>query len=84
MSLADSAFNPNQVHGNAGDQVTITFKDVKSDHTFTVPELGLDERISAGSTFRLGFVVRNDGVIPFYCRLHGSPGSGMHGYLVFH
>jgi plastocyanin len=84
MSLADSAFSPSQVHGNRGDQVTIIFRDAQSSHTFTVPELGIDERIAAGSTLRLGFVVRSEGVIPFYCRLHGAPGSGMHGYLVFH
>jgi hypothetical protein len=84
MGLSGTAFTPNQIHGNAGDQVLVTFSGGETDHTFTIPALGIDERIAANSTLRLGFVVRSDGVMPFYCRLHGSPTSGMLGYLVFH
>jgi plastocyanin len=84
MSVAERTFEPHQLHGNAGDTVVLTITGATEDHTFTVDSLGLDFAIPAKKTTQVSFIVPVDGEIPFYCKLHGTTASGMHGLLIFH
>jgi plastocyanin len=84
LSLADRSFTPHQVHGNAGDTVALTFTGGTEAHNFTVTSLGIDVSIAARETKQFSFVMPTEGEVPFYCRLHGTPTTGMHGLLIFH
>ncbi len=84
MTLKDQTFEPHQVHGNAGQQVIIELEADGNDHTFTVPAIGLDIKVPAKGKVTASFVMPTEGIFPFYCKIHGSPTSGMHGQLVFH
>jgi plastocyanin len=84
LSLADRSFTPHQVHGNAGDTVALSFVGGTEQHSFTVSSLGIDFTIPAREAKQFSFVMPVDGEVPFFCRFHGSPASGMHGLLIFH
>jgi len=84
LNLADRSFSPHQVHGNSGDTVALTFIGGTEQHTFTVSSLNIDVTIGARETMQFSFVMPVDGEVPFFCRLHGTPSSGMHGLLIFH
>ena len=84
LNLAERSFTPHQVHGNAGDTVALTFMGGTEQHTFTVSSLGIDVTIAARETKQFSFVMPVDGEVPFFCRLHGTASSGMHGLLIFH
>ena len=84
LNLANRVFTPQQVHGNAGDTVALTLTGGTEEHTFTVSSLNVDVTIAAGETKQFSFVMPVDGEVPFFCRLHGTPSSGMRGLLIFH
>ena len=84
LQTTGMSFTPHQIHGNAGQKVTLTVVGSNTGHTFTVPSLGVDVSIPAGQTRTAQFVVPGESILPFFCRIHGAPDSGMHGQLVFH
>jgi plastocyanin len=84
ISLAGRSFNPHQVHGNHGQIVRVTLSGGTENHTFTIPFLGIDTSIAEGQSRVVEFTVPAEGIFPFYCRLHGTSSSGMHGLLIFH
>lgn len=84
LGLSDRSFAPHQIHGNAGDTVALTFTGGTEAHTFTVTSLGIDVAIGARETKQFSFVMPVEGEVPFFCKLHGSATSGMHGLLIFH
>jgi hypothetical protein len=95
METGDRTFTPHQIHGNFDDTVVVTLRGSGDRHSFTVPALNIDQVVEEGKTVEVRFVVPTglagsintanaDGIYPYYCRFHGTPRSGMHGFLVFH
>jgi heme/copper-type cytochrome/quinol oxidase subunit 2 len=91
LETRDQTFAPHQIHGNFDDTVTVTLSGSDKRHSFTVPEIGIDQTIDEGKTVVVSFVLplalggpAAEGIFPFYCRFHGSPTSGMHGFLILH
>jgi plastocyanin len=95
LETAGQTFEPHQIHGNYDDTVTLTLHGSDERHSFTVAVLGLDQTIDKDKTVQLSFVLplsltggtatpASEGIYPFYCRFHGSPTSGMHGFLILH
>lgn len=95
LETAGQTFEPHQIHGNYDDTVALTLHGSDERHSFTVPILGIDQLVDKGKTVQLSFVLplsltggtttpATEGIYPFYCRFHGSPTSGMHGFLIFH
>jgi hypothetical protein len=95
LETAGQTFEPHQIHGNYDDTVALTLHGSDERHSFTVPVLGIDQLVDKGKTVQLSFVLplsltggtttpAVEGIYPFYCRFHGSPTSGMHGFLIFH
>jgi heme/copper-type cytochrome/quinol oxidase subunit 2 len=95
LETAGQTFEPHQIHGNYDDTVALTLHGSDERHSFTVPVLGIDQFVEKGKTLQLSFVLALsltggtttpavEGIYPFYCRFHGSPTTGMHGFLIFH
>lgn len=91
LDTKDQTYEPHQIHGNFDDTVIVSLKGSGDRHSFTVPILGLDQVIEKDKTAVVTLVLplalggpTAEGTFPFYCRFHGSPTSGMHGFLIFH
>jgi uncharacterized cupredoxin-like copper-binding protein len=84
LQTANLSFSPHQIHGNAGQPVSVTLIGSAQAHSFTIPSLNIDVSLAANETRTVRFVVPAEGITPFYCRVHGKPDSGMHGLLIFH
>jgi hypothetical protein len=95
LDTEDRTFTPHQVHGNFDDTVVLSLRGSNDRHSFTAPYAGVDVVIERGSSAEVRFVMPprrgpdgsasyEEGVFAFYCRFHGTPTSGMHGFLVFH
>ncbi len=58
------------VHLEAGDTVTLSFKARREYHTFTIDRLGIDEVITPGQTNRFSYTFHVPGAYEFYCIPH--------------
>jgi hypothetical protein len=95
VNTGDRSFEPHQVHGNFDDTIVVTLHGSDERHSFTVPALGTDLLVDKGASVSATLVpplslappAANgsiEGIFAFYCRFHGSPTSGMHGFLILH
>jgi heme/copper-type cytochrome/quinol oxidase subunit 2 len=91
LDTEGQTFEPHQIHGNFDDTVVVTLTGSDDRHSFTVPIAGIDQVVERDRTSTVTFVLplslggaTAEGTFPFYCRFHGSPTSGMHGFLIFH
>jgi plastocyanin len=77
---ADFNFKPTFSKAKLGSTVNVTLKN-KGDtqHTFTVPSLGIDTVLDAGKTATVQVTLPSDGALGYYCRFHGAPPSGGQG-----
>jgi plastocyanin len=91
MDTGDRTFAPHQIHGNFDDTITVTLRGSDERHSLTIPIIGFDQTIEEDKTAVVSFALPLDlggpaaeGMFPFFCRFHGSPTSGMHGFLILH
>jgi plastocyanin len=80
VSARDNFFTPQELHIDPGDSVGWTNGGSRV-HTITSETDAFDSgRISPGGTFDRTF--KKEGYFFYFCRLHGSPKSGMWGVVV--
>lgn len=81
--MQNIAFNPTTRTVAAGTAVTWTNQDGVG-HTVTYdsgPGSSFDSgTIGAGGTFSVTFATA--GTVQYHCKIHGSPGAGMHGTII--
>jgi plastocyanin len=73
------SFSPTKLTVSSGG--TVSFSNTASfAHTFTVDGQDVDQTVSGGQSADIKIDLPA-GTYDFFCRFHGSPGSGMHGTL---
>jgi plastocyanin len=79
----DFYFKPTFSKSKLGTTVKVTLKNEgNTQHTFTIPSLGIDSVLDAGKKSTVEVTLPADGALGFYCRFHGEPpggGQGMQG-----
>jgi len=61
-------FNPDVIEVNRGDKVILTLiNEDDYDHGVAIDAFGVAQRMPAGETITLDFVVTQEGEFPFYC-----------------
>lgn len=76
----DFYFNPTFAKAKLGSKVSVKLKNEgKTQHTFTIPSLGIDTVLDAGKSATVDVTLPTDGAVGFYCRFHGAPPSGGQG-----
>jgi len=77
------SYDPNTITVNEKDKVilSITSKDVE--HSFALPDFGINETLSPGKTIAVEFVANKKGTFTFSCGIScGSEHSDMKGTLI--
>jgi plastocyanin len=79
----DFFFKSTFAKAKLGSKVTVKLNN-KGDtqHSFTIPSLGIDTVLDAGKKATVEVTLPTDGALAFYCRFHGEPptgGQGMQG-----
>lgn len=77
VTITDNVFTPQTLTVAPGD--TVVWTNAGSDHTVTANDDSFHEILEFGQTFELTF--DTVGRYPYYCQLHGSPGSDMFGAI---
>jgi plastocyanin len=73
----DFYFKPTFPKAKLGSNVSVKLKNEgKTQHTFTIPSLGVDIVLDAGKSATVDVTLPADGALGFYCRFHGAPPSG--------
>ena len=79
----DFYFKPTFSKAKLGTEVSVRLKNEgKTQHTFTIPSLGIDSVLDAGKKATVKVTLPTDGALAYYCRFHGAPptgGQGMQG-----
>jgi hypothetical protein len=91
LETRGQTFEPHQIHGNLDDTITVTLRGSDERHSLSIPIIGFDQTIEEDKTLVVSFALPLDlggpaaeGTFPFFCRFHGSPTFGMHGFLILH
>jgi uncharacterized cupredoxin-like copper-binding protein len=82
IAAGDFFFKPTFDKAKLGSTVKVSLKNSgKTQHTFTVDSLGIDEVLDAGKKATVDVTLPSDGALAFYCRFHGPNASdqGMQG-----
>ena len=75
VELDDFYFGPSFVKAKANEQVSIELKNEgKATHSFTSPEMHVDEELSPGSTKTVTVSAPASGYVQFFCRFHQAQG----------
>jgi len=82
VSMANYQFHPQVIFVRPGDTVTWTTTGQNEEpHTVTADDLSYDSGdLAIGQPYSHQF--NTAGVFPYFCKNHGSPGSGMSGTVV--
>jgi plastocyanin len=76
----DFYFKATFAKAKLGSQVSVKVENEgKTQHTFTIPSLGIDTVLDAGKSATVAVTLPTDGALGFYCRFHGAPPSGSQG-----
>jgi plastocyanin len=76
----DFYFKPTFPKAKLGSKVSARLKNEgKTQHTFTIPSLGIDTVLDEGKSATVQLTLPTDGALAFYCRFHGAPPSGGQG-----
>lgn len=80
----DFYFKPTFPKSKLGSKVTLKLKNEgKTQHTFTIPSLGIDTVLDPDQKATVEVTLPTDGALPFYCRFHGpttsAPGASNQG-----
>jgi len=80
VSAVDDAFRPMQLTVTVGTEVVWT-NEGDNPHTVTADDRSFDSgTLEGGQTFSVVF--EEPGRVPYYCQIHGEPGSGMFGVVI--
>jgi plastocyanin len=72
----DYYFKPTFDKAKPGSTVTVSLKNEgKTQHTFTIPSLGIDTVLNPDQKATVSVTVPTDGALGFYCRFHGPSGT---------
>lgn len=72
----DYYFKPTFDKAKPGSTVTVNLKNEgKTQHTFTIPGLGVDQVLDPDQKATVTVTVPTDGALGFYCRFHGPNGT---------
>jgi uncharacterized cupredoxin-like copper-binding protein len=78
----DFYFRPTFGKSKLGSTVKVSLKNEgKTQHTFTIPSLGIDTVLDPGKKATVDVTLPTDGALAFYCSLHGpnATNQGMQG-----
>jgi plastocyanin len=76
----DFYFKPTFDKAALGSTVSVKLENEgKTQHTFTIPSLGIDTVLDPGKKATVSVTLPTDGALGFYCRFHGEPPSGGQG-----
>ena len=78
----DFYFKPTFEKSALGSTVKVSLKNEgKTQHTFTIPSLGIDTVLDPGKKATVDVTLPTDGALGFFCRFHGPDGTnqGMQG-----
>jgi len=78
----DFYFKPTFEKSKLGSTVKVSLKNEgKTQHTFTIPSLGIDTVLDPGKKATVDVAMPTDGALAFYCRFHGpdATNQGMQG-----
>lgn len=73
VAVRNNYFDPAELRIEPGD--TVSFTIVEGTHTITADDGSFDSSESFSRVFE------QPGEVPYHCKIHGSPGAGMHGTL---
>lgn len=80
VSAVDDAFRPMELTVTVGTEVVWTNAG-QNPHTVTADDRAFDSgTLEPGQTFSVVF--EEAGRVPYYCQIHGEPGSGMFGVVI--
>jgi plastocyanin len=72
----DYYFKPTFDKAKPGSNVTVSLKNEgKTQHTFTIPSLGIDQVLDPDQKATVNVTLPTDGALGFYCRFHGPSGT---------
>ena len=72
----DYYFKPTFDKAKLGSTVSVKLENEgKTQHTFTIPSLGIDTVLDPGKKATLSVTLPTDGALGFYCRFHGPNGT---------
>lgn len=80
----DFYFKPTFPKSKLGSKVTVSLQNEgNTQHTFTIPSLGIDTVLDADKKATVDVTLPTDGALAFYCRFHGpttsAPGASNQG-----
>jgi plastocyanin len=79
VAVVDDAFSPTELTVTVGTTVVWTIRGANP-HTVTADDRSFDSgTLERGQTFAVTF--DQPAVVPYYCQIHGEPGSGMTGVV---
>jgi plastocyanin len=79
VGVADNEFRPMQLTVTMG--ATVVWRhEGQNPHTVTADDRAFDSGTLESGTFSVTF--DEAGTVPYYCQIHGEPGSGMFGIVV--
>jgi plastocyanin len=72
----DYYFKPTFTKAKPGSNVTVKLKNEgKTQHTFTIPSLGIDTVLNPDQKATFNVTLPTDGALGYYCRFHGPSGT---------
>jgi plastocyanin len=72
----DYYFKPTFTKAKPGSNVTVKLSNEgKTQHTFTIPSLGIDTVLNPDQKATVNVTLPTDGALGFYCRFHGPSGT---------
>lgn len=74
MTVEGWKFTPNVVTVKRGEQVTIRLTNIKGNHSFFSPELGIDVTVPEGETKDIVIPTSIAGTFEFHCGIPCGPG----------
>ncbi len=82
VDLAEYSFSPSQISLEAGQTVTLALTNTGAiRHTFTVPDLNIDESLAAGESKNVTVTAKKSGTFQLLCTIPGHKELGMHGQV---
>lgn len=83
VDVASWSFTPSRIEARRGEQVTIQLVGVSGTHGFSVPQLGINEPITAGQTKTITLPTSQAGTFDLLCSIPCGAGHlGMRGQIV--
>lgn len=76
-------FQPNIIRLKQGENVALHLMGIQGDHGLAIPALGINERMSEGSSLKVTVPTDKTGTFPFFCNVSCGPGhADMEGTII--